>query len=626
MTTANFSGELQRFELVERIAVGGMAEVFKAKSYGPHGFEKTLAVKRILPELATQQEFIDRFVVEAKIAATLSHANIVQVLDFSRFGDSLYIAMEYVDGVDLAALLRSYRERGETIPLPAAIHVAVGMLHGLGAAHRQGVVHRDVSPSNVLLSRSGDVKITDFGIAKAAAGGSGHTQPFRILGKWRYMSPEQALGADLNTRSDVFSAAVVLFELFSGRRLYDCSDLDEIDRQRRGKVPSLSAIRSEIPQAIDALLAKALDVEPDFRLMTCEDMATALVDISFEFSAPSAGVELARLVRDLLEDEEDSDSDDSGSLLIIDQIINSELERNREQPASRVTMASTSPSLSFVTGGHDANGIKRWSLVGAEGEPFDAVLEKLLHSTMASDSDEAIRLDSADAPEPSTPEAAPKGAATGMEAATRNRHLWSLLGLLAITLASAAAFFVWRDLQDESVRVPEPVAADSKMRAAGPAKAADDAASGAVAAPALVRVTSQPAGATIFVAGTNTGLQTPSDVDVAEPQATTPIVVKLPGFLDCEMRARSLPESRESIAHCDLQDIGATLVVASEPSGAHVFLDEQPLGKTPLEVHLRASDEKSSIRIEKAGRQAESAEVELVSGKRIEVFRRLEIR
>ena len=159
---------LDRYELVERIAVGGMAEVFRAKAFGAHGFEKLLAIKRILPDLARDPEFESRFIAEAKLAVALSHANIVQVLDFGRFGGTLYIAMELVDGPDLAALLRSLAERGQRVPVSAALHIAMEMAKGIDFAHRHGVVHRDVSPSNILLTRSGEVKIADFGIAQAA--------------------------------------------------------------------------------------------------------------------------------------------------------------------------------------------------------------------------------------------------------------------------------------------------------------------------------------------------------------------------------------------------------------------------------------------------------------------------
>ena len=168
---------LERYDVLDRIAVGGMAEVFLAKAYGAHGFEKTLAIKRILPELASDPEFAARFIAEAKVAVRLSHANVVQVFDFGRIGESLFIAMEFVDGLDLAAMLRRFKDEHRQVPLPAAFHIAIEIIRALDFAHSHNVVHRDVSPSNILISRAGEVKIADFGIAIAASphrgGGSG---------------------------------------------------------------------------------------------------------------------------------------------------------------------------------------------------------------------------------------------------------------------------------------------------------------------------------------------------------------------------------------------------------------------------------------------------------------------
>src|SRR5215831_12045151 len=215
---------LHRYDLLRRIAAGGMAEVFLAKASGAHGFEKLLAVKRILPALASDEEFVKRFIQEAKLAVGLSHANIVQVFDFGRFAGSLYIAMEFVDGADLATLLRAADKAKREVPVGTALYVAIEIAKALDYAHRKpdshgraGIVHRDVSPSNVLVSYEGEVKLADFGIATAAAAADTER---RIMGKWRYMSPEQTAGQPLGPSSDLFSAGTVFYELFTGKRLF----------------------------------------------------------------------------------------------------------------------------------------------------------------------------------------------------------------------------------------------------------------------------------------------------------------------------------------------------------------------------------------------------------------------
>src|SRR5204863_1422744 len=150
---------LERYDVLDRIAVGGMAEVFLAKAYAAHGFEKTLAIKRIQPDLASDPEFAARFIAEAKVAVRLSHANVAQVFDFGRIGESLFIAMEFVDGLDLAALLRRFKDEHRQIVLPAAFHIAIEIVRALDFAPSHNVVHRDVSPSNILISSAGDGNI-----------------------------------------------------------------------------------------------------------------------------------------------------------------------------------------------------------------------------------------------------------------------------------------------------------------------------------------------------------------------------------------------------------------------------------------------------------------------------------
>ena len=210
-----------RYTLLERLGAGGMAEVFKAKSFGVEGFEKTLVIKRILPELARKAEFLEMFVHEAKLAVRLSHANIVQVFDLGRVeheGEppSYFIAMEYVAGLDLATVLARCRRARTPVPFGMAVFVAAEVAKALDHAHRRrdeqsrplGIVHRDVSPQNILLSWEGEVKVTDFGIAKAKGlmvEDEGATTSTRTLrGKLSYMSPEQSVDDPLDGRSDLF--------------------------------------------------------------------------------------------------------------------------------------------------------------------------------------------------------------------------------------------------------------------------------------------------------------------------------------------------------------------------------------------------------------------------------------
>jgi eukaryotic-like serine/threonine-protein kinase len=286
---------LERYDVLDRIAVGGMAEVFLAKAYGAHGFEKTLAIKRILPELARDPEFEARFIAEAKVAVRLSHANVVQVLDFGRIGESLFIAMEYVDGLDLAAMLRKFKDEKRLLPLPAAFHIAIEIIRALDFAHGHNVVHRDVSPSNVLVSRAGEVKLADFGIAVAArphkGGGPG---PRKVMGKWRYMSPEQTRGDTLDTRSDLFSAASVIYEVFTGEKLFPGEEAEEIIKNiHEMPIPKMTALRPQIPSRLDEVLAMALARKPIDRPSRPATVLRSLIELSYESSIMATALDVA---------------------------------------------------------------------------------------------------------------------------------------------------------------------------------------------------------------------------------------------------------------------------------------------------------------------------------------------
>ncbi len=228
-----------KYWLLERINVGGMAEVFMAKTFGVEGFERLVAVKRILPNIAEDTEFIQMFVDEAKIAVQLTHANIVQVFDLGKVADSYYIAMEFVHGRDLRALFDRCRHEGEPMSVAQACFIVMKVCEGLDYAHNkrdaQGtelhLVHRDVSPQNILVSYDGELKLVDFGIAKAA-GKASKTQAGILKGKFGYMSPEQVRGLPIDRRSDIFSLGIILYELLTGERLFvgesDFSTLEKV--------------------------------------------------------------------------------------------------------------------------------------------------------------------------------------------------------------------------------------------------------------------------------------------------------------------------------------------------------------------------------------------------------------
>ncbi|MDB4942807.1 MAG: serine/threonine protein kinase [Labilithrix sp.] len=275
------------YELLQRIATGGMAEVYLARREGPHGFQKVVAVKRILPQLAEDPDFVAMFVDEARVCARLAHPNIVQVFDFGEQDGELYMAMEYVDGTTAARLVRAAASRGEEIPLDAALYIALSVLRGLDYAHNArddegkplDLVHRDVSPGNVLIDRSGAVKLTDFGIARAAEI-ERRTDAGQLKGKLGYMSPEQVVGRELDARSDLFTVGIVLAELVMLRPLFSGpSEIEVLMRIRDADLGVLDRAGGRVPEDVRAVLFKALARDRAVRFPSAAAFAESIDEI-----------------------------------------------------------------------------------------------------------------------------------------------------------------------------------------------------------------------------------------------------------------------------------------------------------------------------------------------------------
>ena len=292
-----------KYNLVRRIGVGGMAEAFVARKTGVEGFVKDLVIKRILPALNEDPEFVEMFINEARLAARLQHANIVQVHDFDNTDGSYYIAMEWVDGTDLRRVWSAARRRDMPVPISLAVHVAAEALKGLHYAHTKtergkplGLVHRDISPHNILISFSGEVKITDFGIAKAAALAHS-TRGGVVKGKLPYMSPEQVVGQKVDARSDLFSLGIVLWELLAGQRLYDGQSTAELIAQvKQGRIPSIRGINREVSAELEAILSKMLAFSVDQRYATAADALGELSPHAVVAQALDAAKYLVRLM------------------------------------------------------------------------------------------------------------------------------------------------------------------------------------------------------------------------------------------------------------------------------------------------------------------------------------------
>jgi len=261
-----------------------MAEIFLAAVRGVEGFEKSIVLKRILPHLAEDPNFVKMFIDEAKLAATLTHPNIVQVYELGAIDGKYFIAMEYIPGIDVSTLTKRLWRVGEAFPPGAALQVGIEAARGLHYAHEKrdtdgvyiGLVHRDVSPQNILLSNEGLVKITDFGIAKAE-NQSTKTRSGVLKGKFSYMAPEQAFGKVIDRRADLFALALCIYELFTNRRAYKSeNELEMLDMAREAKLPPLTVAIEGFPESLSKVMEKALSPTFADRYATCAEFANAL--------------------------------------------------------------------------------------------------------------------------------------------------------------------------------------------------------------------------------------------------------------------------------------------------------------------------------------------------------------
>jgi serine/threonine protein kinase len=275
-----------KYLLLERISVGGMAEVFKAKSFGVKGFEKIIAIKRILPHLAEDAHFVEMFVSEAKVAVQLSHPGIGQIYDLGKVDEDHYIAMEYISGKDLLALHNHLRRIRTLLPVELTAYVGAQIARALDYAHEKRdahgepmhIVHRDVSPQNVLVSYDGAVKVIDFGVAKARVSKAPETQAGTLKGKFGYMSPEQIEGAEIDHRSDIFAIGTVIHELLTSKRLFlGENEFATLEQVRQANVPPAGERNPDVDDALDAILARALARDREERYQRAGDLADALV-------------------------------------------------------------------------------------------------------------------------------------------------------------------------------------------------------------------------------------------------------------------------------------------------------------------------------------------------------------
>ncbi|HEX5058422.1 MAG TPA: serine/threonine-protein kinase [Kofleriaceae bacterium] len=297
-----------KYQLVSVAGEGGMATVYKAVTKGAAGFQRTVAIKHIKPEYRALKNYVDMFIEEARVGSELAHPNIVQVFDFIAEDGSYYLVMEWVEGIDLGHFIRMHRDNNIHVEWPLAVAIGIGTLRGLGAAHdRRGadgtpspVIHRDVTPHNILLGVNGVVKLTDFGLARARDRVASMTAPGTVKGKLSYLAPEVSFGKTNTPQSDLFGVGSVMWETLAGERLFDGkSDVEIFKKIRACKVPPIGERRPDIPGSLVAVLDVALAANPADRFESATAFAHALSQVMKQAVGIDPQTALGQAVREL---------------------------------------------------------------------------------------------------------------------------------------------------------------------------------------------------------------------------------------------------------------------------------------------------------------------------------------
>jgi serine/threonine protein kinase len=557
--------QLGRYELLKRIAKGGMGEIWLARARGAAGFEKTCIIKKILGHLAEEEEFVTKFLDEGRIVVQLVHGNIVPVFDMGEENGEYYLAMEYIPGRDLREVTKRLRNQGDNVPVDLALFVTSEVCKGLDYAHRKtdergeslGIVHRDVSPSNVLISREGEVKLIDFGIARAA-GRQGKTVTGRIQGKFCYMSPEQASGKKLDGRSDVFSTGVVLYEMLTSFRPFEGdTDLESLDLVRRCEFDPPSTLNPEVPPEVDAIIAKALGKDPATRHQTIDQLQLECLQYLYTAGTAPTPSELAEFLSDVfpegLEREELRSARDSApsppKKMNLDEALDFELGR-------------------LIEGSDPDESIDPLETTAVSSDPLKGALGPGPTRTRAAPAESSDGSESAPgttAPtEPDRPEPAGSAAtAPAHSEADEGRSRGLLVALLLIVLVGGGL---------------------AVYGATRPERGS-----------ALIR--SEPAGAQILVDGAHEGARTPNTLKL--PPGEYEITLELDGHEPRTMPINvRLDQRTELIARLDPvveADSPRNITVSTQPADAIISMDGARLGVGEAVVTLQPGTDKTFL-------------------------------
>ncbi len=564
------------YQLIKKLASGGMASIFLARQKGLEGFEKLLVVKRILPHLAENEEFIKMFLDEARIAARLNHPSIVQIFNLGAQGDSYFIAMEYIHGEDVRRTWKRADAAGKPIPVPLVCRIIMEAASGLDYAHKKadasgkplGIVHRDISPQNILVTFEGGVKVVDFGIAKAADQAT-VTKSGVLKGKYSYMSPEQAAGQKIDRRSDIFALGIVMYELLTGTRLFKRgNDIQTLNAVSDCVVAAPSEVNARVPKDLDRVVLKALAKNPDDRYPDAEGLRAGLEEFLLQNKLPSSSVQLAAFMKEIYAERLAREAAEG-------HVVVDEVDKSRQaDEAMKATPSVRAPSK--ATG----SGVKPAAARADQSDDPDVTRADRSGSARERRPPPII-----EPSEPSFERERTTGRTESMASVTQadpsaNRFPWLWAALLVVVGAGLGAWLVLRTGGGGVVRVvTDPPGATVAVDGA--------------AVPDMVTPCTLPklAGGTHAVTFTKKGYEK-LDAQVTAPERGELTVGPF--------RLSELPPPAPPAPPKPAPPRTVSVQLKSTPPGATVAIDGRKIGTTPITVELVAG-EKVPVKLELAG-------------------------
>jgi eukaryotic-like serine/threonine-protein kinase len=557
-----------RYQLLKKLATGGMAQIYLARQLGVQGFEKLLVVKRILPHLAENEDFITMFLDEARIAARLNHPNVVQIFDLGQQDDTFYIAMEYIHGEDVRKVWKQAERQGTPIPIPLICRIIIESCSGLDYAHKKAdpggrplnIVHRDISPQNILVSFEGGVKVVDFGIAKAADQAT-VTKSGVLKGKYSYMSPEQAQGKSVDARTDVFALGVVLYELLTGARLFKrANDIQTLNAVTECQVEPPSNVDSRLPKDLDPIVMRALAKNREDRYPDARAMQQALEDWVLKNKLPSGSVHLAAFMQDIYAERLAREAEEGRLQFTESHGDQSHSELDKATP-HRPTRSLKTPTISKQSPATKSGRKEATRAEGGGSGPISRANDLPL---------------GADVKPPPTENSLPT------QHGPSSRGPLIALGLVLAVALGLGGYVAFRPTRSHVV------------------------------------ITSTPSGASVRVDGKSIDCRTPCTLP-SLPAGNHAVELTKAGYT-VDTREISVPSSGEANFEVPLTKedgvqpsaavVDVAVTITTEPAGATVTIDESKRGLTPLTVKLPAGSSQA-IALELAGHQGVSERVEL---------------